>query len=53
LSAGEVLRFRDEAFQTYFKNPRYLEMVETVFGAATLAEVVAMTAHRLERRFAA
>lgn len=53
LSAGEVLRFRDEAFQTYFKSPRYLAMVEATFGTATLAEVVAMTAHRLERRFAA
>jgi len=53
VSAGEVLRFRDEAFQSYFKNPRYLAMVEASFGAATLDEVAAMSAHRLERRFAA
>ena len=53
LSAGEVLRFRDEAFQTYFKNPRYLQLVEATFGAATLREIAAMSAHRLERRFAA
>ncbi len=53
LPAGEVLRFRDAAFQTYFKNPRYLQMVEATFGAATLREVQAMSAHKLERRFAA
>jgi radical SAM superfamily enzyme YgiQ (UPF0313 family) len=53
LSAGEVLRFRDEAFQAYFKSPRYLSMVEARFGAATLREIAAMSAHRLERRFAA
>jgi radical SAM superfamily enzyme YgiQ (UPF0313 family) len=53
LPAGAVLRFRDDAFQTYFKNPRYLQMVEATFGAATLREVTAMSAHKLERRFAA
>lgn len=53
LSAGEVLRFRDDAFQTYFRNDRYLGLVERSFGAATRREVEAMTAHRLERRFAA
>jgi anaerobic magnesium-protoporphyrin IX monomethyl ester cyclase len=53
LSAGQVLRFRDDAFQTYFKSPRYLAMVERTFGPATLREIEAMAAHRLERRFAA
>jgi radical SAM superfamily enzyme YgiQ (UPF0313 family) len=53
LAAGKVLSFRDAAFQTYFKNPRSLQMVEATFGAATLREVQAMSAHKLERRFAA
>jgi radical SAM superfamily enzyme YgiQ (UPF0313 family) len=53
LSAGEVLRFRDEAFQTYFRSPDYLRLVERTFGPATLREVQAMSAHRLERRYAA
>ena len=53
LSAAEVLRFRDEAFQTYFRNPAYLRKVEATFGADTVREVQAMTAHRLERRYAA
>jgi radical SAM superfamily enzyme YgiQ (UPF0313 family) len=53
LAAGQVLRFRDDAFQTYFRNERYLALVERTFGAATRQEVESMTAHRLERRFAA
>jgi radical SAM superfamily enzyme YgiQ (UPF0313 family) len=53
LAAGQVLRFRDDAFQTYFHSPRYLAHVEATFGAATRREIEAMTAHRLERRFAA
>jgi radical SAM superfamily enzyme YgiQ (UPF0313 family) len=53
LTAAEVLRFRDQAFQTYFRNPAYLRKVEATFGASTVREVQAMTAHRLERRYAA
>ena len=53
LSAGEVLRFRDEAFQTYFRDPGYLARVAQVFGRRTVAEIEAMSAHRLERRYAA
>jgi hypothetical protein len=53
LTAAEVLRFRDDAFQTYFRSPAYLRKVESVFGADTVREVQAMTAHRLERRYAA
>ena len=32
LSAAEVLRFRDNAFQDYFSNPLYLDMVTQLFG---------------------
>jgi radical SAM superfamily enzyme YgiQ (UPF0313 family) len=53
LGAAEVLRFRDEAFQTYFRSPRYLERVRECFGPEAVREIEAMTAHRLERRFAA
>ena len=54
LTAGEVLRFRDEAFHTYYTSPRYLDMVRGAASAPTsLREVQAMTSHRLERRFAA
>ena len=30
----EVVKFRDEAFQRYFLQPRYLEMIEKKFGAS-------------------
>jgi radical SAM superfamily enzyme YgiQ (UPF0313 family) len=53
LTAGQVLRFRDDAFQTYFQHAPYRQMVERTFGPAVLREIDAMTAHRLERRFAA
>lgn len=53
LTAGQVLKFRDAAFTTYFTNPRYLEMVERTFGAPTVAHIREMTRHTLERKFAA
>ena len=53
LSAGEVLRFRDDAFHTYFSHPAYLELIRTKFGPDTVDHIRDMTAHRLERRFAA
>ena len=53
LTAGEVLRFRDQAFQVYFTHPPYLELVRRTFGEETLAHIRQMTSHRLERQFAA
>lgn len=50
LSAGEVLAFRDQAFQTYFNDPRYGNMVEARFGAETAAHLRDMTSHKLERQ---
>jgi radical SAM superfamily enzyme YgiQ (UPF0313 family) len=49
LTAQEVLRFRDEAFLKYYRDARYLDMVEQRFGADTVAEIKKMTSHRLER----
>ena len=53
ISAAEVLKFRDEAFHTYFTNPNYLSYVERRFGADTVAHIQDMTSHRLQRQFAA
>jgi radical SAM superfamily enzyme YgiQ (UPF0313 family) len=50
--AGEVLRFRDRAFETYFTHEPYLQMVRRKFGDATVAHIREMTAHKLERKFA-
>ena len=50
VSAADVLRFRDAAFQTYFTNPDYLALVERKFGAPQRANVEDMTKIRLKRR---
>ena len=50
ISAGEVLRFRDRAFDTYFRHEPYLRMVEEKFGEDTLAHIREMTSHTLERK---
>ena len=50
VSAAEVLRFRDEAFHTYFSSPRYLEMVSRRFGVETRQHVEEMARGRLRRR---
>jgi radical SAM superfamily enzyme YgiQ (UPF0313 family) len=52
-TAGEVLRFRDEAFQTYFRSARYLAMIRERFGPETVREIEAMASLRLERRLLA
>ncbi len=49
LGAPEVLRFRDEAFQTYFNSPKYLDLVTSKFGPDTAEHVREMTSHKLAR----
>ncbi|MHB1423417.1 MAG: B12-binding domain-containing radical SAM protein [Gemmataceae bacterium] len=49
LPAREVLRFRDDAFLKYYTNPGYLEMAERRFGPETVAHLLEMTGHKLER----
>jgi len=52
LSAGDVLRFRDQAFMAYFTSARYLGMVEAKFGPETVADIRRMTSLKLERQLA-
>ena len=52
LSAAEVLRFRDHAFQVYFSGPKYLEMITRKFGLATVQHIQEMASHRLLRKYA-
>ena len=52
LSAAEVLRFRDHAFQLYFSSPRYLGMVARKFGSDTVQHIHEMARHKLERQHA-
>jgi radical SAM superfamily enzyme YgiQ (UPF0313 family) len=49
IPAREVLQFRDQAFNKYYSQPRYLDMVERRFGPDTVAHIKEMTSHRLER----
>jgi radical SAM superfamily enzyme YgiQ (UPF0313 family) len=50
LTAAQVLEFRDYAFDTYFKNPKYLNMIETKFGSEARVHIKEMTAIKLKRK---
>ena len=50
LSAAEVLKFRDEAWQKYFSHPPYLDLVERRFGAEQRRNVSAMARIKLRRK---
>lgn len=50
LSAADVLRFRDHAFNTYFSDPGYLEMIAQKFGVESRMHIEGMTAIKLKRR---
>ena len=50
LTSAEVLRFRDEAFQTYFTNTAYLSYIERRFGDGTLQHVKDMVTIPLPRK---
>jgi radical SAM superfamily enzyme YgiQ (UPF0313 family) len=50
VSAADVLRFRDEAWQRYFSHAPYLALVEQKFGAQERANVESMAQIRLKRR---
>lgn len=52
LSANEVLRFRDQAFQTYFNSTSYMDLITRKFGIETAQHNQAMTSHKLERQYA-
>ncbi|NTV49872.1 MAG: radical SAM protein [Geobacteraceae bacterium] len=50
LSSAEVLWFRDYAFEIYFKNPRYLTMIERKFGREAREHVEEMNSIKLKRK---
>lgn len=52
LPASEVLKFRDHAFQVYFNNPKYLDMIQRKFGPDTVQHIKEMASHKLVRRHA-
>ena len=50
LSASQVLKFRDDAWKTYFTNPDYLELVERRFGFEERKNVEDMASITLKRK---
>jgi anaerobic magnesium-protoporphyrin IX monomethyl ester cyclase len=50
VSAADVVRFRDEAWQTYFTHKPYLNLIETKFGSKERSNVEAMSKIRLRRK---
>jgi radical SAM superfamily enzyme YgiQ (UPF0313 family) len=47
---AEVLKFRDDAWHTYFSNPAYLELVEKRFGLQQRKNVEEMASIKLRRK---
>jgi len=52
LSASDVLRFRDHAFQVYYSNPEYLDMITQKFGPRVADHIREMASHKLARKYA-
>jgi radical SAM superfamily enzyme YgiQ (UPF0313 family) len=50
VSAAQVLKFRDEAFDQYFSGKRYLDMVTQKFGWDTRHHIEQMSRHKLRRK---
>jgi anaerobic magnesium-protoporphyrin IX monomethyl ester cyclase len=50
LSPADILRFRDDAFQTYYRHQPYLDMVEAKFGSNVVDHIVRMREVPLKRK---
>jgi radical SAM superfamily enzyme YgiQ (UPF0313 family) len=50
VSAAQVLKFRDAAFDRYFAGKRYLDMITQKFGWDTRRHIETMSRHKLRRR---
>jgi len=50
LTSGEVLSFRDYAFNIYYENPRYMNKIKRLFGTETVQHLRKMTEHKLQRK---
>ena len=50
LSAAEVLQFRDNSWERYFSNEKYLSLVQTRFGVKQRENVEEMAKIKLKRR---
>jgi len=51
LAPGQVLKFRDQAFDDYYRDPRYLKRIEEKFGTKTVAHIKEMCSVKLRRKY--
>jgi len=51
LTAGEVLTYRDYAFDVCFRNPHYLDKIGRSFGRDAVHHIQEMTKHKLDRKY--
>ncbi len=51
VTGAEVLRFRDHAFQRYFRNPGYLDVIERKFGPKTIHHIAEMVSQNINRNY--
>ena len=50
ISAAQVLKFRDEAFNAYFSRPEYLSLINHRFGREAVSQIELMTAITIKRK---
>ena len=50
LSAAEILRFRDNAWQKYFTSEKYLTMIKQKFGFNVVEHLQTLASHHLTRK---
>ena len=50
IKASDVLKFRDQAFDTYFKSPDYLSMINKTYGSKTVDHINDMTKKTIKRK---
>ncbi|EMS80864.1 B12-binding domain-containing radical SAM protein [Desulfotignum phosphitoxidans] len=50
LDSADVLSFRDYAFNAYYSNPNYLNMINDKFGSTTVSYIIETTAKKLNRK---
>ncbi len=51
LTTSEILKFRDDAWNKYFTNPKYLNLIEEKFGTQEKINVQEMSKIKLKRKY--
>jgi anaerobic magnesium-protoporphyrin IX monomethyl ester cyclase len=51
LTPGQVLSFRDQAFDLYFAHPPFQQLILEKFGQETLDHITSMLGHKLKRKY--